>query len=631
MHRLLLLLCLTVGICAVEADQLAHFPADSIRSGKVALTLYLANRSGPEATLQVRFEPVGAGAQHLYSMDLPKGGVDGVGRPTLIETTARSLFRLLGSPTADKALMKRDTPLPYFEAGPVLLRVPIQLPRGNGAVVTTELQVTYMSCTETACNRPVTDRVLKIHLPTHPRGYLPGKAGSSSETDDSRSSEQQSDSTAHSAIHWRTVNTVEELEQLIETVHEQERSVLLNFTGPSCAVCQTMKKTVFLDPAVIAGWNSSVPVVIDTDASLDLALWQQQHFHTQARPLYVRIDPDNSSEQWTLVFERDDEESLDQFVTFLHGGAGLDHGTGGDIVSFILLALGGGIFTLLMPCTYPMIPLTVNFFNKQAHGGARVLPLALAYSLGIVLFFTLIGVVIVFVLHSAIATFAGNPWTNLIIAVLFIVLGLSLLDVYFLRLPGWISKYAGSGTGGYFGALVMGCTFALTAFTCTAPFAGAVLAEGVQSGSLLRPVIGMTIYASAIAVPFFVLSMSPNLLKGIPHAGGWMSEIKHVGGMVELAAALKFLVICDFAWSWGLFNRFTVLLLWTLASLIISIYIGGFIRLPGDARVHQAGTWRIIIAVLWLLIAMWFLIGLLGLQNLGVIESFFPGDDVLIL
>jgi thiol:disulfide interchange protein DsbD len=101
----------------------------------------------------------------------------------------------------------------------------------------------------------------------------------------------------------------------------------------------------------------------------------------------------------------------------------------------------------------------------------------------------------------------------------------------------------------------MGLTFAVTAFTCTAPFAGAVLAQAVALGTWGTAVAGMAVYSAAIAVPFIALALSPGLLRRMPRAGAWMAEVKTVGGLVELAAALKFLVICDLHWGWGLFGR----------------------------------------------------------------------------
>lgn len=139
--------------------------------------------------------------------------------------------------------------------------------------------------------------------------------------------------------------------------------------------------------------------------------------------------------------------------------------------------------------------------------------------------------------------------------------------------------------------------------------------------------VGMAVYASAIAVPFFALAMSPGLLKKLPKAGAWMNEFKVVGGLVELAAALKFLVICDVAWGWGLIGRSFTLSTWSAVSLVIGFYVLGKLRFSSDSPVEQVGVGRLLIAIVFLALGIWLASGLAG-HNLGLFESFFPGDEV---
>jgi thiol:disulfide interchange protein DsbD len=293
------------------------------------------------------------------------------------------------------------------------------------------------------------------------------------------------------------------------------------------------------------------------------------------------------------------------------------------------LALLGGLFTLLMPCTYPMIPFTVNFFAKQSAAGRRLAPLAAFYAAGIILCFVGLGVLITGVLGANLSTVSGHPVTNLVIAALFAVLGLSLLGAFLLRLPAGLEDRLGGGRGGYLGALVMGLTFAVTAFSCTAPFAGSVLAAAVSAGNAngwLRAVVGMAIYSSAIAVPFFFLAISPTALSRLPRAGAWMNEFKTVGGMLEIAAALKFLAISDNAWGWGVVGRTFTISAWSAICLLLALYVLGLVRLHGDERVSEAGLGRVFLALPFLALGLWFASGLCG-ANLGMIEGFFPGDS----
>ena len=67
-------------------------------------------------------------------------------------------------------------------------------------------------------------------------------------------------------------------------------------------------------------------------------------------------------------------------VTSGSSGGGRDDSSGGGdgLLQFILLAIGGGLFALVMPCTYPMIPITISFFTKQADARGGNGPAAVA-------------------------------------------------------------------------------------------------------------------------------------------------------------------------------------------------------------------------------------------------------------
>ena len=195
--------------------------------------------------------------------------------------------------------------------------------------------------------------------------------------------------------------------------------------------------------------------------------------------------------------------------------------------------------------------------------------LAATYAIGIIAFFVLVGFIFALVMGDNPAFFAGHWLTNLIIGLVFLLLGASLIGIFVLRLPSSLLAVGGSRNG-YGGALIMGLAFAVMSFTCTAPFAGLVLGSAALSGSWATAVIGMAVYASVIALPFFFLAMAPKLLKRLPGAGAWMNEFKVVGGLVEIAASLKFLYITDYYFAWGIIDRTTVLAAWTGIGLLIA-------------------------------------------------------------
>ena len=126
---------------------------------------------------------------------------------------------------------------------------------------------------------------------------------------------------------------------------------------------------------------------------------------------------------------------------------------------------------------------------------------------------------------------------NIIFAVLFVVFGLSLLELIELRPPAFLQSAAGKGrqNSGTLGVFVLGLTFVVSAFTCTAPFIGTVLvaASTASTGAAwIRPIAGMASFAAALALPFFLLALFPSLLARLPKSGAWLSTVKGAMGFL---------------------------------------------------------------------------------------------------
>ena len=93
--------------------------------------------------------------------------------------------------------------------------------------------------------------------------------------------------------------------------------------------------------------------------------------------------------------------------------------------SFVWLAGVMGALSLLTPCVFPMIPITVSYFTNHASGDRKsAIFTAIVYALGIVLTFTALGMLLAVVFGAGgVNQLAANPWVNLLITAIF--LGLS--------------------------------------------------------------------------------------------------------------------------------------------------------------------------------------------------------------
>jgi thiol:disulfide interchange protein len=288
------------------------------------------------------------------------------------------------------------------------------------------------------------------------------------------------------------------------------------------------------------------------------------------------------------------------------------------IIPFLIFCALGGLFALAMPCVWPMIPVTVNFFVKQGQKkNGSTTGLAIGYCLSIILIFVSIGLVFAIAFGPAsLSKLANSPWLNLGVAALFLAFGLSLLGLFEMRLPNFLlnASSKGESKGGVIGVMFMALTLTITSFTCTFPVVGGLLVIAA-GGDLIYPIIGLATFASVLAFPFFLLALSPGLLAKMPKSGDWMNTVKVVGGLIEIGAAFKFINTAEVVFvtppeAW--FNAYTVLTIWVIMLLICGIYLLGLFRTDHDYEEVKVGPGRIISGWLFLTLALFLAPALFG-------------------
>jgi thiol:disulfide interchange protein DsbD len=317
-----------------------------------------------------------------------------------------------------------------------------------------------------------------------------------------------------------------------------------------------------------------------------------------------------------------------------------------DLWAFLWLAVTFGAISLLTPCVFPMIPITVSYFMKHSDGDhKKTIKLATVYSVGIIATFSLLGMILAVVLGAAgINLFAANPWVNLFIAAIFLFFAFNLFGFYEITIPSTVlnklDKLARTEEGkgsAYIGALLMGLTFTLTSFTCTSPFIGTILVSTSQ-GDWKMPLLGMMAFSTVFALPFFVLATVPRFLQSLPKSGGWLNSVKVVMGFLEIAAAMKFLSNVDLVWGAGfknggdlnyghIFTRELVLIIWVIIGLGIVAYILGFFKFRYDSPVKKISFLRTLFAAAFFALCIYLTTGVLG-KKLGELESFLPPKNV---
>jgi Thiol:disulfide interchange protein len=287
----------------------------------------------------------------------------------------------------------------------------------------------------------------------------------------------------------------------------------------------------------------------------------------------------------------------------------------------------GGLLALLTPCVWPMVPMTVSFFLKRTKNRRKAVSDAMLYGFSIIVIYLTMGLLITGIFGaSALNDMSTNAIFNILFFLLLVVFAISFFGAFELVLPSsWTNKMdsKADATTGLISIFFMAFTLALVSFSCTGPIIGFLLVEAASQGNILGPAIGMFGFALALAIPFALFAIFPNMLQSIPKSGGWMNSVKVTLGFLELAFALKFLSVADLAYGWGILDREVFLVLWIVIFAMLGFYLLGKIRFKHDSELKYVSVSRIFMSMISLSFAIYMIPGLWG-APLKAISAFAP-------
>ncbi|MDL2304007.1 thioredoxin family protein [Bacteroides sp. OttesenSCG-928-D19] len=287
----------------------------------------------------------------------------------------------------------------------------------------------------------------------------------------------------------------------------------------------------------------------------------------------------------------------------------------------------GGLLALLTPCVWPMIPMTVSFFLKRTKSRKKAISDALLYGLSIIVIYLAMGLLITGIFGaSALNSLSTNAIFNIIFFLLLVVFAVSFFGAFELVLPSsWTTKIdsKADSTTGLLSIFFMAFTLVLVSFSCTGPIIGTLLVEAASQGTTIGPAIGMFGFALALAVPFALFAIFPNMLQNMPKSGGWLNSVKVVLGFLELALALKFLSVADLAYGWRILDREVFLVLWIVIFVLLGLYLLGQLRFKHDSELKYVSVPRLFMAIISFAFAIYMVPGLWG-APLKAISAFAP-------
>ena len=284
-----------------------------------------------------------------------------------------------------------------------------------------------------------------------------------------------------------------------------------------------------------------------------------------------------------------------------------------SLLGYLIFAFILGLTSLITPCVFPMVPMTVTFFLKDNQSKKEGIRKAIIFGISIIFIYTLAGTLFAVVLGADGLNALATHWApNLFVFATFIVFALSFFGLFEITAPYQLVNKADQQAekGGLIGIFFMAATLVLVSFSCTLPIVGnvVVLAAG---GQIIKPVLAMFFYSLAFSIPFTLFAIFPEWIKGMPKSGGWLNSVKVTLGFLELALCLKFFSIADQAYHWGLLDRDLNIALWVVIFGLLGFYILGKLPMKGDSAVEHLSVPRLLIAtaifsfVVYLIPGLW--------------------------
>ncbi|MCT8125267.1 thioredoxin family protein [Alishewanella sp. BS5-314] len=315
--------------------------------------------------------------------------------------------------------------------------------------------------------------------------------------------------------------------------------------------------------AVIASGNSKLPIPLTVSGSFDLAGGSfsaairglpdvdfQQFFvaatelvdHAAAQQLLFSEGEwllrqnlntyfTSAPEHFELVMVSSNGQGYSLSLTLADGTAEMPATTSQGLWFVLLMAAAGGLILNLMPCVFPVLSLKALSIAANSGQRAEQRRDALWYTLGVVLSFVSLALLLLALRAAGSAVGWGfqlqSPWLVALLAYLLFALGLSLSGVVQFGL-GLMS--AGSGltqSKGAKGSFFTGVLAVVVASPCTAPFMGGALGYAVTQPPLLALLVFVAL-GLGMALPFLLLAYLPALAQALPKPGAWMDTLKQL-------------------------------------------------------------------------------------------------------
>lgn len=211
----------------------------------------------------------------------------------------------------------------------------------------------------------------------------------------------------------------------------------------------------------------------------------------------------------------------------------------------LVTALLLGLLTALSPCPLATNIAAIGYIGKDIEDRRSVFRKGLLYTLGRVVAYTLLGIVLIGIIHSGASMFGVQKfigtWGELLLGPLLIVIGLLMLFGHRLNLPqfGFNGKGEGLAKKGSWGAFLLGVLFAMAFCPSSGMFYFGMLIPMSTTATMgyLLPVV----FAVATALPVLIVAWILAFSAG--EIGKFYGRVKTLERCLSIVVGVVFIVV----------------------------------------------------------------------------------------
>ena len=274
----------------------------------------------------------------------------------------------------------------------------------------------------------------------------------------------------------------------------------------------------------------------------------------------------------------------------------------------------GGLMSLLTPCLWPMILMSIYSFQRQRISRKRSILRTLLYGITLIVVFPLCGILLSSIFGiNVFYQFTTNFFSNFFLFVLFVILAAFLLGAFQSSI---ISQR--KAIRNFIGLSVL---TVLLSLSCAGSYIGSYLTQSTMLHPIYGPLLTLTGFVSALVLLLTIILIIITWNPATPKLENRLVLLNRITGFFILAYSLTFLSTADLIYGKHILTREIFLVLWIVIFLFLGIYLIGKLRFLHDKKIQAISIGRFFFAILIFSFTLYLIPGLLGapLKEIGAI------------